>query len=769
VPGNLPAPLSSFVGREIEKVEVGRDLSMTRLLTLTGAGGSGKTRLALEVARGLAGLYPDGVWLVELAPLSDPELAQGAVAQALGVREQPGQLLARTLAAHLRSRHTLLVIDNCEHMVEEAASLVNQLLKACPRLRVLATSREPLGVQGESVRPVPPLALPAEVEEGEPTVEGLMLSEAVRLFVERARSRLPEFEVTQENAPSVARACRKLDGIPLAIELAAARMGSLALEQVAQRLDVSLGLLTGGGRTVESRHRTLRATLDWSHQLLSEPEKVLFGRLSVFAGGWTLEGAEAVCKGDGIERGGVIDLLDRMVDKSLVVAEAGASRYRMLEPIKQYAAEKLEDEGGTAEQVRRRHAVYYAAFAETAEPELLGPDQVRWVRRLGSELANLRAAISWSLVESGDEARAELGLRLAAALWRFWDMEGFQERERWLVSGLDKGSGTSPAVRAKALLGLGWTLLFKRDYGRAIPALEEAVALYKGLGDDSGTAFALANLGYAVQHGGFRERVRAFVEEGEPLAHRDLEGHTRAYLRTMLGCAAMAEGDPDSAISQLEEGLAMSRELGDPRGALMALLIMGMAEYERGGAERGAAALEEGVRIALELGDRVASVYQVWAMGKVHALRGKPLRAAKLWGAAEAHREHMGWSLSYLDLTASDYERDLGAARASLDETAFDAAWAEGRTMSPDRALQYALSAEEPIPTREPPRTHADERTSPLTRREIEVARLAAQGLTNRQIAAALSISEHTAANHVRKILGKLGLRSRTQITPQSL
>ena len=353
-------------------------------------------------------------------------------------------------------------------------------------------------------------------------------------------------------------------------------------------------------------------------------------------------------------------------------------------------------------------------------------------------------------------------MRLAAALWRFWDMEGFQERERWLLSGLGNGSGTSPAVRAKALLGFGWTLLFKLDYGRAIPALEEAVAIYKGLGDDSDTAFAVANLGWAVMHGGFRERIRAFVEEGEALAQGDLEGHTRTYLRAMLGCAAMAEGDPDSAVSQLEASVAMSRELEDPRGVLMALIIIGMAEYERGGDERGAAAIEEGARIALELGDRVAIVYYVWALGKVHALGGRPLRAAELWGSAEAQREHMGWSLSYLDLVHSDYERDVDAARASVGDAAFDVAWAEGRTMSPDLALQYALSTEEPIPAREP--THADGRTSPLTRREREVARLAAQGLTNRQIAASLSISEHTAANHVRKILGKLGLRSRTQI-----
>ena len=578
------------------------------------------------------------------------------------------------------------------------------MLKDCPRLRVLATSREPLGVQGESVRPVPPLAVPPDEEEGEPTVEGLMLSEAVRLFVERARSRLPEFGVTQENAPSVARACRKLDGIPLAIELAAARMGSLALEQVAQRLDVSLGLLTGGGRTVESRHRTLRATLDWSHHLLTEPEKVLFGRLSVFAGGWTLEGAEAVCEGDGIERGGVLDLHEGLVDKSLVVTEAGASRYRMLEPIRQYAAEKLEDEGGTAEQVRRRHAGYYAAFAETAELELLGPDQVRWVRRLESELANLRAAISWSLVESGDEARAGLGLRLAVALWRFWDMEGFQQRERWLLSGLDKGSGASPAVRAKALLGLGWTLLFKRDYGRALPALEEAVALYKRLGDDSGTAFALANLGYAVVHGGFRS---AYGPSSRKAKRWPTETSKATRSRTCARCwvaPRWRRATPTSTTSGL------------------------------------------------------------W--GKYRPCEGGPC-APQSSGAPPKPNANTWAGPSPTMTSRTRITNGTWASRAPQSAMRPSTPpGPRGGRCSPDLALQYALSTEEPIPAREPPTTHADERSSPLTRREIEVAGLAAQDLTNRQIAAALSISEHTAANHVRKILKKLGLRSRTQIIP---
>jgi predicted ATPase/DNA-binding SARP family transcriptional activator len=343
---NLLAPRTSFVGREHEMVEVKRTLSMTRLLTLTGAGGSGKTRLALEVARDLIGTYPDGVWLVELASLSEGGLIPQEVAGALGVPERPGEPLATTLVEALGNKELLLVMDNCEHLVESAAQVVDALLDSCPRLRVLATSRETLGIAGEIIWPVRPLSLPATdgssvVEpDGGSTVESLIRYEAVRLFVERARLRLPDFGLTQENSGAVARVCRKLDGIPLAIELATARMGALAVEQVAQRLETSLDVLKGASRTAEARQQTLRATLDWSYDLLSEVEQAMLQRLSVFAGSWTLEAAEAVCPGGDIEQEDVLDLLDGLVDKSLVVAGAstgGTVRYRMLEPIRQYA------------------------------------------------------------------------------------------------------------------------------------------------------------------------------------------------------------------------------------------------------------------------------------------------------------------------------------------------------------------------------------------------------------------------------------------------
>ena len=748
---NLPAPRTSFVGRERELVEVKRELAMTRLLTLTGAGGCGKTRLALEVARDLVEIYPDGVWLVEFAPLSDPELVPNAVAGALGVPDQPGRPLEDTLADSLRTRKLLLVLDNCEHLIGACARLVDALLGSCEHLRILATSREALCVDGEVTWLVPSLAVPDT--DHLPAIQTLTQYEAVGLFVDRARSRLPDFGLTPENARSVAEVCRKLDGIPLAIELATARMGVLAVDQIAERLEDSLKLLTRGSRTAEPRQRTLRATLDWSYGLLSEPERALFRRLSVFAGGWTLEAAEEVCSGEGIEEDEVLDLLSRLVDKSLVVADAG--RYRMLEPIRQYAWEQLED----TEEVRERHAEYYLALAESAEPELLGAGQGEWLRRLRTEFGNLRGALSWSM-ETGQErerAQEELGLQLAAALWRFWDVEGFQEGKRWLKAALERDRGGSPAVRAKALGGLGWILLFQQDYGRAIAALEEAIALYKELGDESGVAFALANLGYAVLHGGYRERMAAFVREAEALMTGDLDDHTRALLRIIVGTAAQ-EDDLDSAAAQLKEGLALCRELGDLRNASMALFVLGGIELTRGDLDRGATLLEEGARITQGLGDRLGGAYYALLLGKLSALRGKPLRAARLWGAAEALRERMGMSLSRFDLAQSGYEQDLAAVISALSEASFDAAWSEGRDMSSEEAIEYALSDDEPAaPVPEGP-------PSVLSRRQREVALLIARGLTNRRIAEELSISERTVTTHVDHILGKLGASSRAQV-----
>jgi predicted ATPase/DNA-binding SARP family transcriptional activator len=567
---NLPAPRSSFVGRQREMGEIKRALAMTRLLTLTGVGGSGKTRLALEVGRDLVGVYPDGVWLVELASLSDPALVPQvvagalevperpgepltdelasisgqalvpkAVAEALEVPERPGEPLADTLAEVLRDRQLLLVVDNCEHLLEATGRLVDTLLDACPRLRVLATSREPLGVAGELSWLVPSLSVP---DEGPSTVEGVEGYESARLFTARASYSSRDFSLTSENARAVATICRRLDGIPLAIELAAARIGPLSAEQIARRLDGSLVLLTGGVRTVVPRHRTLRGALDWSHELLSGEEKKLFERLSVFAGGWTLEAAEAVGVGGSVAESEVLDLLSALVEKSLVVPKGSDEegvRYRLLEPVRQYAMEKLQ-QSGEIEAVRRRHAMWYLALAEAAEPELVGAEQEAWFRRLEAEHNNLRAALRWCL----DRGEPEFGLRLAGTLGReFWRVRGrLREGLGWLDAALEKGKDASPA-RARALACAGWMAWQWLDFDLSRSLSEEALALARGFGEEQATAaIVLHNLGMVEIY----SRMR-----------------------------------PAEAWGFLEQSLALWRELGDNVGAGRVLQRMGLISVVR--------------------------------------------------------------------------------------------------------------------------------------------------------------------------------------------
>jgi non-specific serine/threonine protein kinase len=632
-PHNLPLELTSFIGRDREVGEIGRLLAERRLLTLCGTGGSGKTRLALAVAQDLVEEFEYGVWWVELAPVSDPKLVVRVAASALGAPEASDLSPTEALVEHLKGRKALLILDNCEHLVEECADLADTLLRTCPGLRILATSREPLRVAGEYSWQVPSLSLP---DPGRlPALGELAGFEAVHLFVERARAVDAGFELTEANASAVARLCQKLDGIPLAIELATARSRVLTAEQILQKLEDPLTLLTSGDRSSAPRQRTLRATLGWSYDLLSVAERALFRRLSVFVGGWDLEAAEAVGAGESVEAGLVLDLLSVVVDKSLVVAEtetAGALRYGLLEPVRQFGREKLR-ESGEGSEVRRRHAEHYLALAETAGAELLGPDQGLWLRRLRIEFANLREAQAWSLEPGEETERARVRLRLPAALWRFWTGRRFEEGKLWLQTALQRDPGGFPAVRARALDGLGYILLFQQDYERAIAALEEAVALYKELGDRSGNAFALGNLGYAMLHGGYLERVPAFVGEAEALMAGDLDDHARAYLRQILATATILEGDLDSALAQFEEALVLCRELGDFRNTSMALFNLGMITLAKGDVGRGAPLLEEGTRISRELGDRVGGLYYVWAFGKLSAMRGRPLPGRKALGS----------------------------------------------------------------------------------------------------------------------------------------
>ena len=435
------------MGRESEIGQVRKLLAATCLLTLTGAGGFGKSRLSLQVAADLLEDYPDGVWLAELASLSDPALVPQAVASAGGVREAPGRPLTATLTAAWKPKRLLLILDNCERLIDACAELVNTLLRICPHVTVLATSREPLNVPGETTWRAPTLSLP-RTKPPLPAFETLNQYEAVRLFVDRAVSVLPAFAVTSTNAPAVAQICSRLDGIPLAIELAAARLKVLPPEQIASRLDDQFRLLTGGSRTALPRQQTLRAMIDWSHNLLTEAEKTLLRRLSVFAGGWTLTAAEAVCADDALETWEVLEVLSRLVDRSLVLVEEGEARYRLLEPLRQYAQEKLT-EAGEADSLRRAHALYFTDFAEEAEPHLTGPEQLEWLSRLDADYGNLRVALAWALLSPEG---VEPGLRLAAALLDYGEIQGYEwEGYEWLLKLLPQSHSAPARLRARAL------------------------------------------------------------------------------------------------------------------------------------------------------------------------------------------------------------------------------------------------------------------------------------------------------------------------------
>jgi predicted ATPase/class 3 adenylate cyclase len=690
-PNNLPLQPTSLVGREREVSEIAERLrgEEVRLLTLTGPGGTGKTRLALQAGADLLEEFEGGVFFVSLATITHPELVPSTIAGSLGLRESAGQSLKETLEGYLHHKHLLLILDNFEQVLE-GIPVVGTLLGNCPELKVLATSRIPLRLYGEQEYPVPPLELPDL--ERLPSLERLTQYEAVRLFVERAKAVKPDFEVTNDNAPAVAEISVHLDGLPLAIELAAARVRLLSPQAMLTCQGNRLKLLKGGVRNLPARQRTLRATMDWSYELLDEDEKTLFGRLPVFAGGCTLESIEEVCDPEG--ELGALEVVGSLLEKSLLRREEGPGgepRFAMLETVQEYAREKLE-ESGEFDETHRRHAEHYLALAETVEPKLLGGDQGRWMRQLGTEFANLREAHSWFL-DPGQEMgeRAGMQLRLAAALWRFWAAQRFEEGKVWLQTALERDTAEFPALRAKALGALGFILLFQHDYERAMDALNEAIALYEELGDKSGAAFALANLGWAELHGDYRERVAAFVQEAEALMQEDIDDHARAILGIVSASAAIGQGDLNSAVPQLEESLALCRELGDRRSAAMALFVLGVTELRRGNLERGATLLEEGAQISRELGDRLGAPYFAEGLAKLSAMRSRPVRAARLWGAAEALREHEGVSLSKFDRDNVDYERDLALVRSALDETTFDAAWAEGRAMSFEQAVGYLL------------------------------------------------------------------------------
>lgn len=801
---SLPAPVTSFVGREDDLATLTGLLPTTRLLTLTGTGGVGKTRLAIEFARTVAGCFPGGVRLIELEALADPALVPQAVATALGLPGQPSRPVLDHLLAALRTRRLLLVLDNCEHLIAASAGLVEALLRGCPSVQVLATSREPLALQGELTWRVPSLAVPAEASHSPSELAGVP---SVQLFVDRVGFARPAFVLTDANAAAVAEVCRRLDGIPLALELAAARVRAFSVQELAARLDERFRLLTGGRRTALPRQQTLRATLDWSYDLLTESERGVLPWLSVCAGGFTLAAAEAIVAGTAVGPADVVEVLPRLVDKSLIQTEEdnGETRYRLLETVRQYALERLEEQG-QANAARDRHLAWFAALAERAEPHVFGGDeQVAWLARLDVEGANLRAALEWSLSRD-----PETGLRLAGHLWQSWKVRGrFAEGRRWLDALLERTCEPGPA-RVNALLGTG-SLARLQDPAVARASLEASLALGRALGTTKLVAFALRELGHVsialgeprqtealiaealatvraagdrrglgatlflqcdwltrtgdyrgAQHLGEEslallrevgERVcvahhivaasgrsalwQGDVERAEALLREALDGAREvgagsqtAIIMLELGMVAFWRGDLAQAAEHIEQSLAHSREIESVEDIVYALVRLGRLALVRGDLPRAMALLDECQalatahggrrvraegclargRLAWHTGDGVAATAAVRAglalwreirepLPIIESLEclamslgglGQAATAARLLGAAAAQRQALNTPLPPVE--RASYEAAVTAARSTLGDGAFDAAWSDGATVPLDDIIAGALA-----------------------------------------------------------------------------
>lgn len=695
VPNNLPAQLTSFIGREREMTEVKQRLNTAPLLTLTGTGGTGKTRLSLQAAADVLDQFEDGVWLVELATVSDPDLVPEAVAGVLGVREEPDQPLPATLTNFLRTKSLLLILDNCEHLVAAVAQLAEKLLRACPRLRILASSREALGIAGETIWPVPPLSLLdvwREKISGPDAAEKLMRYEAVRLFVDRAMNVRPSFRVTNENAASVAEICWRLDGIPLAIELAAARVKVLSVEQIATRLNDRFHLLTGGSRTAMHRQQTLRALIDWSYDLLSEPERVLLRRMAVFAGGRTLEAVEQVCSGNGVEDWEVLDLLTQLVDKSLVTREKsslGEPRYTMIESVWDFTREKLKESGEIAA-LRLRHLDCFVELAEAIGPKLMGPEQQEAIARCEEEQMNFRSALHASIALSG---QVQKGFRLLAALHRFAEVRSLLHEPLEIIEDLfskpDANARTS--ARARALAGVARLAWIGDKIPLGAKYATEALEIFRELGEARGTADLLGDLALYAWDAGELPRAKALLDEAEMLSETLGDKRVRADLLSARAVIAAGELRPEEALALNETALKLYEELGDQWSVEGARWLVGITAARLGDYEKARANFISGLQAARVLSSGWSLPYSIEAFAALAVAEKQYERAARLLGAAEALRADVGISTEPSDHPTM---RELLAPAAEQFITKESlAARREGRRMNSDEAVAYALSA----------------------------------------------------------------------------
>ena len=684
-PNNLPAQMSSFIGREDVIREVQSALEGARLLTLTGPGGTGKTRLALETGHRLLPTFPDGVWFVDLSPVTDPSVVLTEIAVALDLVRDPGASVFECLEAHLRDRTILLILDNFEQVLDAAMPL-EHLLSHAPGLKVIVTSRSVLSIYGEREYAVPPLRLPQDTGATAPAA--LSESEAVSLFVERARAVRPDFELTEANAAAVAEICSRLDGLPLAIELAAVRVNVLTPQAILPRLDERLSLLTSGPRSLPERQRTLRGAIDWSYQLLEEPERRLFGRLAMFSGGGPLESIEAICDGD--LGAPILDLLGALVDDSLLrrtETPDGEVRFQMLETIREYATERLEAEPDAAE-VHERHARHFLELATRAEPHLVGAEQKEWLDRFDREHGNIRAALKWS-IQAGE---VEAGQQAAGAIWRFWHqrghlMEGRRKLEHLLE--VEGGAARTPA-RFKALNGAGGLAYWQNDYAAAERFYREALEIARERDDRRAIAESLYNISYIDRIGGDEDVGMAKLHEALELARSIGDRQLTADCLGLIGNYELRQGRPEEALPMVEESLSIFRELGNKFA--MADSLSGLGSFYRiiGDGDASCEAHRQALEIFAEVGNPLGIAMVIEEMAMVETMDGRHERALRLAAAAEALKDQIGGGAP-AELMRS--EETFEQSRKSLDPETAERAWAEGLEMGTDKAVAYALES----------------------------------------------------------------------------
>lgn len=681
-PHNLPAPITSFVGREAELADVERLLGEARLVTLTGVGGAGKTRLALEAAARAIPDSPDGVFFVDFSALAEPALVPGQVAATLDVRVQSDAPISELLAAQLRSTDLVLVLDNCEHLRDACAQLTKSLLASCPHVRILATSREPLGVAGEIDYPVPPLALPSNDADA----DELRSSEAVRLFLDRARAARPQLPTDDAALSTAARICRDLDGLPLALEFAAARAKAFSLEEIATRLGDRFRFLVSWRRLTAARHRTLKEAMDWSYELLSDDERDLLERVSVFAGGFTLGAAASVCL-EGVDARAV-ELLGRLVDASLINADQrdAGMRYRLLETVRQYAAERLE-EGGQAEAIRRRHAEWCVAVAEEAEPQLTGENQAWWFATLEAEHDNMRSALAYlATTEEG-----ELQLRLTVALTRFWYVRGYLvEARRRLQNALAASDDQAPPLRRRALTAAASLALLQGDHVEATALAEDSLAVAHRTGEARLVANALSNLGAIALAAGDHARAAATLEEAVLLAREAGDYRIAALAINNLGDLALTTGDYDRARPLFEESLAFLQARRDTSNIARSLFNLGSVDLMVGRLDEARVRFRESLILSRSAGDKEDIAWCLEGIAGLAAADGYGERAAFLLGAAGALLEQMGAAFKPFERRL--HEASVAQARALCGADGFALATRAGRDVPLDQALDLATA-----------------------------------------------------------------------------